>query len=386
MYKKIKDKVQGRCVCIVGAGAAGTECFHFLSTVDRCCIDAIMDNDGRKIGQRFYELEIEPVTNRDGLIYIIANHTFEQRASIREQLHEIGITDENIDEYHKDLAWSYWKSLPESEYKDELSMLYFETFGREMNWDNPRTYNEILTWEKIYAKDRALKAKLGDKIQVRDWVREKIGGDYLTELYGTWDDPDDIGFDALPKSFVLKLNNGSGRNIIVKNKDEADYESIRMTLRDWMNKDYSFYYLALHYSGIRPRILCEEYLEGLAENYFDYDIYCFHGEPKYIWRIDGSHRENCKAAFYDLKWEKQNFSYGYPLDVVRAEKPNELEMLLEMSSQLSQDFRHTRVDWYIMPQGRVYFSEITFCTWGGLRRFEPEEYDKLFGSLILEGE
>ena len=154
---------------------------------------------------------------------------------------------------------------------------------------------------------------------------------------------------------------------------------------DQLYLNYSYYYLALHYSGIKPKIYCEEYLDGLAETQYDYDIYCFHGEPRYIWRINGSHRIGCTAAFYDMDWKKQEFSYGYPMDHNTVDKPAEMDKILEFSKLLSQSFIHARVDWYIMPGGKIYFSEITFCTWGGLRRFCPDKYDEVFGKLILKG-
>lgn len=43
---------------------------------------------------------------------------------------------------------------------------------------------------------------------------------------------------------------------------------------------------------------------------------------------------------------------------------------------------NVRVDWYIMPDGRILFREMTFQTWGGMMRFTPEKYDKILGDLI----
>ena len=59
---------------------------------------------------------------------------------------------------------------------------------------------------------------LADKYLVREWIKGQIGEKHLTKLYGVWEDVEDIDFDALPDAFVLKVNNGSERNIIVKDK------------------------------------------------------------------------------------------------------------------------------------------------------------------------
>ena len=146
--------------------------------------------------------------------------------------------------------------------------------------------------------------------------------------------------------------------------------------------NFAFQTFEMQYKNVVPKIICEEYLEGVAESVYDYNIYCFHGEPEYIWCIKGSHRPGCQASFYNKDWELQPFSYGYPKDPVLAPRPEKLDEMLELSRVLSKDFQHVRVDWYNLPDGRVLFGEMTFSTWSGLMHFEPEKYDAVFGSLI----
>ena len=50
-----------------------------------------------------------------------------------------------------------------------------------------------------------------DKFKVRDFVSEKIGENYLIPLLGHWNTPEDIDFNLLPNSFVLKCNHNSGK-------------------------------------------------------------------------------------------------------------------------------------------------------------------------------
>ena len=197
-----------------------------------------------------------------------------------------------------------------------------------------------------------------------------------------WNNLDEIDFSKLPKSFVLKANNASGRNILVRDKEKLNISEIKDKVDYWMSTNYMFHKFENVYDGIEPKMIAEEYLEGMAETLYDYNIYCFHGEPKYIWCIKGSHKPECTAAFYDTDWNRQPFSYGYPLDIYPAPKPEKLEEMLELTKILSRDFRHVRVDWYIMPDGRILFGEMTFQTWSGLDTFIPEKYDEYFGSLI----
>ena len=117
--------------------------------------------------------------------------------------------------------YKYNMSLNANQYPYRLSRLYRKSFGETLNLTNPRTYNEKMQWAKLY-DNNPLKTTLTDKYLVRDWIRNKIGEEYLIPLLGVWDSFDDIDFSNLPNKFVLKTNHGSGWNIIIKDKYNFD--------------------------------------------------------------------------------------------------------------------------------------------------------------------
>lgn len=385
MIQEKIDKARLKSIVIVCCGKYGQALLQLLRE-SGLVVEAFFDNDYVKQGTIVNGVPVEAFSNKGlNCIYYIANEQYTIREKIKKQLTNIGIEEDSIVEISSDDEWSYWKNLPEERYKEEISRLYFEAFGKEMNWEHPTRYSEIINYEKLYAKDNAKKSAFADKYKARDYVAEVIGEEHLVKYLGVWDKAEDIDFSVLPDKFVLKTNNGSGRNILVKNKKELNEEETRQILNRWMGMDYGYYGLALHYKGIEPRIICEEYLDGLAETVYDYDIFCFHGKPRYIWVISGSHRKEAKAAFYDLDWNKiDGVSFGYPYDPDYAPKPDKLDVIIGFSEKLCKGFKHARVDWYIMPDGRVLFSEITFASWGGLKKFEPQEWDEVFGRMILE--
>lgn len=369
-------------VVIVGAGKRGQELLGHLSQHNSTNIVAFFDNNEAITGSKIQNIEIVKPYKVDGVsIYVIAVDVEKYRREFCSQLQRLGIEKDNIVIYYYDRDYDYLSTLSEAYYEEEIKAMYYEKFGKEINWEKPTTYNEIINWEKINIKDER-RTKLADKYLAREWVKEKIGEKYLTKLYGVWDDAYDIDFDKLPHAFALKLNNGSGRNIIVKDKTQINRSEVCQQLNEWRDHNFAFYSYELHYRDIVPKIICEEYMEGMAESVYDYNIYCFHGEPEYIWCIKASHKPGCQASFYNKNWEMQPFSYGYPKDPIVAPKPEKLEEMLELSRILSKDFQHVRVDLYNLPDGRVLFGEMTFSTWSGLMHFEPEEYDAVFGSLI----
>ncbi len=373
-------------VVIVCCGKLGRRVLSILRERD-INVECFFDNNEKLQGQLVDGVMVEAFSNKgENVKYIVANAQHLLFDVLKQQLVECGVEDNSIIEISSDDEWRYWKNLPEEDYQNEISELYYESFGRNMNWETPTTYNEIINYEKINATDIEKKRVLSDKYRVREYVANAIGEEHLVKLLGIWDKVEEIDFDKLPSKFVLKVNNASGRNILVKDKSAINESEVCETLNYWLSMDYGYNSLALHYKGIPPKIICEEYLDGLAETVYDYDVFCFHGEPKYIWCIYGSHRDYAKASFYDLEWNKiDNAYYGYPYDPDIAPKPEGLQTILDFSAKLSKDFRHARVDWYIMPDGRVLFSEITFATWGGLKKLVPEEWDHTFGKLILEG-
>ena len=96
-----------------------------------------------------------------------------------------------------------------------LKEWYFNCTGENLDLDNPKTYNEKLQWMKLY-DDNSLKTILSDKYLVRNWIKEKVGEEYLIPLLGVYNNFDEINFKELPNQFVIKCNHGSGYNIIVK--------------------------------------------------------------------------------------------------------------------------------------------------------------------------
>lgn len=370
-------------VIIVGAGVRGRVLFNGMKKDKDIHIAAIFDNNPELIGSTLENVEIsKPYKWTEGsCVYIVALDNEIHRNELREQLQKLGVKDEDILEYYLYWTYEYNKNANEQEYEAISQERYFAKFGKLINWENPITFNEKMNWNMLHNKDPR-RTRLADKLLAREWVKEKVGEEHLTKIYGVWNDAYDIDFESLPNAFVLKTNNGSGRNIIVKNKSELDIEAVCKQLNEWRDRNYAFGHMEMHYKDIVPRIFCEEYLEGVAEEVYDYNIYCFHGEPEYIWCIKGSHRPGCQASFYTKEWDMQEFSYGYPKDPIEAPRPSKLDEMLKLSRILCGEFEHVRVDWYNLPDGRVLFCEMTFTTWGGLAYWEPEEYDEVFGKLI----
>ena len=150
--------------------------------------------------------------------------------------------------------------------------------------------------------------------------------EYLIPLIGVWDKVEDIDFNSLPKQFVLKVNWGSGQNIIVKDKSKLNIEETKNKLNGWLKPFLNHYYYSYEwqYKDIEPKIICEKYIEQMDGNLLDYKVVCFKNKAKYI-EIEVDRYTNHTTCFYNLNWEKQIFTLTYPLYSMNIDKPKKFK-------------------------------------------------------------
>lgn len=264
-----------------------------------------------------------------------------------------------------------------------LKKQYKANRGKELNIENPQTFNEKLQWIKLYER-KPLQTIAADKYEVRKYVKEKIGEEYLVPLLGVWDSPDEIDFDALPDSFVLKCNHNSGTGMcICKDKSRLNIEKVKKELQKGLDEDFYLVSREWQYKNIKRKIIAEKFLkDGNAENLLGYKIYCFNGEPKLFSLQSNDGAEAVGISFLDIDWNVLPVyrTDHLPIETI-PEKPSNLDTLLEIAKKLSEDFTFMRVDLYSFG-GKIYFSELTMTPCSGYNPFVPEEWDRKIGEML----
>ena len=76
-----------------------------------------------------------------------------------------------------------------------------------------------------------------------------------------------------------------------------------------------------------------------------------------------------------------HFYVNYKNPEVPEKIPDQMPEIITLSEKLSAGIPQVRVDWYV-DNGRIYFGEFTFYTWGGIMEFNPPEYDGILGSWL----
>jgi hypothetical protein len=253
-------------------------------------------------------------------------------------------------------------------------------FGRPVNLKDPKTFNEKLQWLKLYYR-KPVYTVYADKYSVRNIISEKIGEHVLNDLYATYDNVDEIDFDALPNSFVLKTTHASGTNIICRDKSGLNIKEVKQTLKYWLKSSYYLRNREWPYKNIKKRIVCEKFLEPKNnEPLYDYKLFCFDGKVKYI-LVDIHISNKLRRAFYNTKWEKQPFSIKYDIIEEEIPRPERLDEMIKYAEILSENEPFLRIDFYYFDK-KIVFGEITMYPGNGYNGFIPEKYDYHFGQLL----
>src|SRR5690606_36990120 len=224
---------------------------------------------------------------------------------------------------------------------------WYRRYGTQLDLEGPRQYNERLQWLKVYGEERPdvfgdvdLARRCADKIAVREYVKALLGAEHLVPILGVYPRLQDIPFDDLPDSFVIKASHDSGSTIIVTDKRQltdrlndklrtlklASHDSgstiivtDKRQLTDRLNDklrtlkfrlrvNYGLLTKEWVYSRITPQVVVEDLLSSdHKRELWDYKVFVFRGEPKLI-QVDVDRFGDHKRSFYTPDWTKTNLA------------------------------------------------------------------------------
>lgn len=262
-----------------------------------------------------------------------------------------------------------------------LRICYRAYLGKELNLDNPTTYNEKIQWLKLYDRN-PLYTTLVDKAEVKPWAAGRIGSVHIIPTLGVWDSFDDINFDILPGRFVLKTTHDSGGVVVCKDKSSFNAANARKKLARSLKRNFFYEKREWPYKNVPPRIIAEEYIEDASGELRDYKFFCFDGEPKFMFiASDRFGDDETKFDFFDMDFNPIPVKNGHPNSKDLPAKPELFGQMIDLARRLSRGLTHVRVDFY-EAGNQIFFGEMTLYHWSGLVAFDPVEYDYRFGSLI----
>lgn len=267
-----------------------------------------------------------------------------------------------------------------------LQKVFEEKMGRPLNLENPKSFSEMIQWIKLYYHNPIM-GRCADKVLFKEHIKEKLGEGYTAKLYDVWEMPGEVNLRDVPERCAVKSNCSSdGCNImLITDKSKIDFDKAEKEIKtNWFDRlklhTNSF---ANYYYEVQPKVYVEEYLEEAD----DYDVLCFHGEPKFVYVKtehfnNGVNREvGYPMSFYTTDWRYIDAKYKEIPTQKDIPKPEHLGEMLEISRKLSKEFPFVRVDFF-ENAGKLYVAEFSFAPWAGLRAYEPESMDYEMGKWL----
>lgn len=268
--------------------------------------------------------------------------------------------------------------------------IYKKYTGETLNLDNPRTYNEKLWWLKFHYRN-PLQTICCDKYRVREYVQSCGLKDILVKLYGVYEKAEDIDFSQFCQEVFLKINSGSGGNIIFDPQRPFNRKQFIIDFNNRLRHNYYYNTREWPYKDVPARIVCEEVLRDSSGALpMDYKFMCFGGKCQYLFYSGGVCDESGRHSVagerytnvYDMNFNYISMNVDQPTRPdIKVNRPETFEKMKTYAEILAKPFPHCRIDFYSID-GRVYFGEITFYHGGGCRQFYPNEWNIIFGDLI----
>jgi hypothetical protein len=247
--------------------------------------------------------------------------------------------------------------------------------------DRPRTFNEWIQWRKFHDR-RPLFRTLCDKLGVRAYVAERVGERHLAAIHQEAGSFAGLDWAALPPSFVLKANHGSGEVLVVREKPRLDPREVEDQVAAWLAHDYADlpHKNEWGYSGFKRKVFAEEYLGSEAQPVpADFKFYVFAGSVEMI-HVDAGRGGQHTRTFYSPAWERLEIRRIKPT-APAVPPPTHLTQMIEIARRLGEGLDFVRVDMYDFVDREPVVGEMTLYPASGFGRFTPQSEDERLGRL-----
>jgi hypothetical protein len=267
--------------------------------------------------------------------------------------------------------------------KTAITLRYLHMFHTWPQLDTPVTFSEKINAYKLQLSDRY--ARLADKVAVKDYVAKKIGAEHVIPTLYAGETLPPREERTWPLPYVIKMNHGSGWNILVRTEAERNWYEIEKKIAKWSKLTFGRDTGEVHYAQIKPMVLVEEFIStepGVLPK--DYKIFVFNGKTEFI-EVITDREHNHAACFYNTNWQKLHFSLSDSKPYAgEIKKPDTMDTMIILAETLAADFPFVRVDFYDI-NGHIYLGEMTFTPSAGFAKFTPSAYDIHFGKKLVLG-
>lgn len=270
-----------------------------------------------------------------------------------------------------------WRTVPRA----MLIARYVYFFRRLPRLRTPETWSEKILHRLLFDRRPQL-TLFADKVAVRDYVRERLGGtEHLTQVYAVVSGPSQISGLDLPARYVMKPSHLSHAIRIVHDGAPATRAELEALAASWLRRSLYVEMGEWCYRDIPRRVIFEELLDDGEGSLADYKVHCFDGEPRFLTLIRGRFDGKQTLDMYDMDFRllPAHLPAPPPSGSPWKEPPPNFKEMIEIARRVSAGVDYVRVDLYNV-MGRVIFGELTNYPGAGLLKLIPREWDRKIGS------
>ncbi|WP_116082683.1 ATP-grasp fold amidoligase family protein [Tropicimonas sp. IMCC34011] len=273
----------------------------------------------------------------------------------------------------------------------KLVRKFKEKLGYAPNLARPRTFSEKVQWRKLNDRN-PLFQMLADKVAVRDWAADRIGGEegcaLLTECVAVIEDAADADVHALPDGVAFKSAHASSWNMLVERWTPELRRLAETKLASWTTGRYGAAKREVAYLEVPRRVLVDRLLYRSDGQLADtLKFFCFHGRAEFLsidqWP-DATPPLHGDAEFHQSfmtpAWEPAGFTTGRPEPSVTPPRPKRMRDALSIAERLSAGIDFVRVD-LLATEDELKLSEMTLYPKSGVVPYDPPQWDRLHGDL-----
>jgi hypothetical protein len=197
-------------------------------------------------------------------------------------------------------------------------------------------------------------------------VSDRVGSEFLVKLLQSSSSFDEINFDKLPNSFVLKPNHDSGSAVLVLDKSLLDRNAVRSKITNALGRIWGQGSGEWSYAFIKPRIVVEQFLSSDGNTPPpDYKFHCVDGKVRFLQYIYDRGMDT-KEQILDIHANPLPIHLDVHFKVGSAfRKPAGWDHLIDVAERIATGFKYVRVDLYYIDS-KIFFGEMTFFPYGGL--------------------
>ncbi|HKT54302.1 MAG TPA: ATP-grasp fold amidoligase family protein, partial [Caulobacteraceae bacterium] len=258
-------------------------------------------------------------------------------------------------------------------------LLFKNAHGYVPQLASPRTFNEHILTRKYFAL--LPMPSLGDKLGIRDYVRERLGESALIPVIWTGERIDELFASPLPTGrFVLKANHGSTMNLFLNLPQDLTTrrDEICARAQGWLDVRYGYGWGEWWYSTIRPKLFLETFLGQDEKPIIEFKLQCFHGKPRLIQTVTGRFTQ-LRLGQYTPDWKY--LGAGLPgYESLEFARPKNLDVIIDAAERLAHGLEYARIDLYTDCEQMVKFGEVTLAPGNALQTFLDPEFDRWLGA------